>query len=641
MAYGFDIEEIYYTGHDLVDIGILDTYDISLDVADEKDFQIVSPSFDIPVGGFWYVPDTEYGGIIGGRGVNSDDGDVTYTGMGWRGILHEHYIMLPDNADTRVFNGEIDELVTGLIEECGLSDLFVVDEMTLAEGVDSYVDDYTIKRGTTLYEAIIGLANNIIFTYLFEFRAKDKKVHITPTLANDYTEYMVYSNIGAVDYEMEEDHRVPNHYCMTSVNKDDHTRRTIHLFTDEDGDPQPHLLREPTPEKPTKDEDYIKDTRSQVLFGVDEVMLYEEVDDSVDENYEVVDEAPVDWDMTFGQYYKKDFDEETGEPEYTLYEAEDGEEPEPTYTRLTSSTAPADWNTNYSSYFTATWSQEEQKYVYNPVSGTTEFIAGNQSKYKPVYADGKIYANGIQHKEVKKTPTDWVWNYGEYYYYFWNGSAYVPTSFSSETKNTYKLTTAEPDDWATNYGNYYIHAKKVVTGKGSKKKEKYIDTKVGATGKWYNVEGVKKDKKTVAPKWVKNKYYVQIEGAVKIPKFKKGNTFHLPTVEKKPKYVANQFFSMYQPPAQPVIPTYVQGQVYRQVYDHYSHMIEDMLSYFEENKKTHTEKYTMDDFSVNIGDLVGARNEFTGEVVPAVKVSNLNVKIDNGLLSVEYVIEGG
>ena len=73
MAYGIDIDELYYTDADLVDIGILDKYEISLDLANEKDFEIKTENYNLPIGGFWYIPNTEYGGVIRGKGTNSDD----------------------------------------------------------------------------------------------------------------------------------------------------------------------------------------------------------------------------------------------------------------------------------------------------------------------------------------------------------------------------------------------------------------------------------------------------------------------------------------------------------------------------------------------------------------------------------------
>ena len=47
----------------------------------------------------------------------------------------------------------------------------------------------------------------------------------------------------------------------------------------------------------------------------------------------------------------------------------------------------------------------------------------------------------------------------------------------------------------------------------------------------------------------------------------------------------------------------------------------------------------MDDFIVNIGDTVGGRDEFTGETIVA-EIDNINAKITNGMLEVEYVIGG-
>ena len=76
MAYGLDVEELYYADHQLVDKGILTTYKISLDIADEKEFELETPDFVMEADDFWYVPNTELGGIIDAYETNSEDGIV-------------------------------------------------------------------------------------------------------------------------------------------------------------------------------------------------------------------------------------------------------------------------------------------------------------------------------------------------------------------------------------------------------------------------------------------------------------------------------------------------------------------------------------------------------------------------------------
>ena len=109
MAYGLDFQEIYYTDHDRFDLGVLETYEIDVDLANEKDFSISSPEPVIPVHGFWYIQDTEYGGIVDAFNTDSSEESVEYEGRTFRGILDSHFVdvvgkekTIPENMTTDV-----------------------------------------------------------------------------------------------------------------------------------------------------------------------------------------------------------------------------------------------------------------------------------------------------------------------------------------------------------------------------------------------------------------------------------------------------------------------------------------------------------------------------------------------------------
>lgn len=598
MAYGLDVDAVYYTDHNLVDLGVFDTYEINIDLAKEKDFEIKTADYNAPIDGYWYIPETEYGGRIRAKGTNSDEEEATYEGSTWRGVLAEHKVEVDDDEDVRLVQGNIDELTNDLLQEYGLEDLFICDPPYVESGIDTSVDMFEVARGMSLYDVIWGSARSINLTFVFSFH--NKQVHLLPILSEDYTDYMVYSSIGALDFQMEESWKAVNHYIVTSIS-DDNEKRTIHLFSDGNA-----LMPYATVADPVKDSDYILDKSQQVLFGTDEVTEYSEVSAGTTENYVLVNTAPKNWKRKFGNYFYKVVENE--QAKFMQYEATEVI----TYHLLTSK--PSDWNNHYSKYYDR--QVEDTRYVYNTVSGNSQLDVSNK-------------------KRVKKRPRDWKTDYGSYYYAYESGTGTEYDQYSGISKNKYIKLTKKPSDWSTNYSSYY---RKVITKtktiKGEKRKY-YVDVKKNEKGKYVTVEGVKSGNHEVAPSFKAHTYYKQESYDVP-PKFLKNNCYMIPNEEIAPTWTANTY---YRQKIAYKAPKFVKGDVYKIEYDHYKTMVDGALNYMLEQVRTKSQKVTMDDFIVNIGDTVGGRDEFTGETIVA-EIDNIEAKIDNGMLEVQYVIGG-
>lgn len=592
MAYGLDVEAVYYTDENLVDIGVFDTYEINVDLAKEKDFEIKTEDYKAPINGYWYIPDTEYGGKIRAKETNSEDEEATYTGVSWRGLLNEHIVEVEDRMEVRYVQGQIDTLANELIEECGLDDLFECDTPYTEVNIDTEVDIYDVNRGMTLYEVIWGCARSIDFTFVFEFR--DKKIHLVPILSEDYTEYMVYSSIGALQFKMEENQNAVNHYIVTSID-DENVKRTIHLFSDGEV-VQPYA----NVENPVRDSDYILDKSQQVMFGADEITEYNEVSASTVENYIKVNTAPENWKQKFGNYFYREVEDE--QEKFLQYEATEVID----YKLLTKK--PKDWSRNYSSYY------DRQ-------------VDGSTYKYEPVSANSILDTDNK--KKIKSRPRDWKTDYSSYYYSYQSGTGTEYATYSGVSKNKYVRLTKKPSDWSTNYTSYYRKVIEVTKTVSGKKKTYYVDVKKNEKGKYVQVSG------DHAPSFKNHRYYRRDSYTVP-PQFLKNRTYMIPNKEVAPTYVQGSFYKQvveYKPP------TFVKGQVYRMVYDHYKSMIDGALAYMEEQLHMKKQEVTLDDFIVNIGDTVGGRDEFTGETIVA-EIDNINAKIENGMLEVQYVIGG-
>lgn len=664
MAYGLDFDEIYYMGHNRVDIGVLNTYEIDVDLANEKDFQIVSPEPVIPVEGYWYIPYTEYGGIIDAFETDSDDEKIIYTGRTWRGMLNSKIVEIPDSVPSMTyptgFNntvGTLTQAINQSLNDCGMTDLFIADTEFIGQEVSAVIEPYIINRGTTLYDAIMGMAKSIGFTLIFVF-GTDHKVHIVPVLQRDYTDYLQGSRYGGTGFKTSIDFALVNHaiYCIIEKDEDTNreTRRTIHFFGDENGGIRPYS----TVTNPIKDSHYILDKRNRIFTGVDENMVYEEIDGKVQENYELVQSIPSDWNTKYGSYYQHNFttNERTGEvsESWDAYESEEVE----TYTPLTSK--PSDWDTNYMNYYVSTYNSETGEWEYNPVPART------------VTSEEKI--------KLTSEPTDWATNYGEYYYEFETGTGIEYRNFDGVDQHRYVRHTKQPDDWVENYSSYYRKVsetkieyikdkdkdswdRSIATLKpgsksykkkmkqGPKKSTYYVLTDVAEdkTGKWvpvsqtddYSWEVIANDRikipKKDYPKWDKRPHYTQITYQI-APVFNKFNTWRIDVIESEvaPTWDTSTN-SYYKLETIVKIPPYVQGQVYRMVYDHYAVAVDDAIAFFEEQKRKSEITMSLEEFAVNIGDIVGGKDEFTNTKIIG-EITNINVKIENGLIDADYIV---
>lgn len=628
MAYGLDVEELYYADHQLVDKGVLVTYTINLDMAEEKDFEIETPDFVMEADDFWYVPNTEIGGIIDEYETNSDDGIVKYRGRSFRGILNSKII--DTGISSRMVQGDITDVINELISDCDLDEFAVCDEPDVYEDISTEVSDYTIPFGARLYETITGIAGSIGLNLVYSYNPKDKMLHAMPILQQDYTDYLMYSNVAGTYFTIEKNDNVTNHLILLGSDEETKERRVIHLFADDGGQYQPFatvdvqisdangaetfVYKDNHNElQPVEDSMYILDQRNKVMSGVDEITEVVEAALGVETKYKKLFKRPSDWATKFGAYFQLVQEVQDGEIVSESFDNIEAIENPPTYTLLTAK--PSNWNKNYSDYYTRHWNQETQQYDYSSVQAETEL------NYSAV-------------KAQKKQPIDWKYRYDEYYYYLQPASHEQLTQYSGVSKTMFIKLKSKPLDWNNNYSSYYKKAfTEVQLKKKSKKKQaellknctKYKDA-------YYKPVELPKGKKSV--KFEKNKYY-RAESYTVAPKFLKNNCYHVPTKVVVPTWDSTIYYK--QNPITYSAPAFEEGKVYKQIEDHYEQLILSGIKEFEDLQKSTSQRMVLEDYEVNIGDIVGGRDEFTGTLIIRA-VTNINVTIESGILTMDYEV---
>lgn len=235
--------DLIYADESLVEQGVLHKFNVDFDTTDKKDFLIsVGIKNNVLQGGwYWYIEGTEYGGRIDKVNVISETNEIQYTGRNFRGILGSKVIKPPTGADYMILSGTMAEVVSQLISDAGLQNLFVVD------ACDITVTNHKFNRYVTVYDGILALC--VRYNTIPAFTIKDGRIHVSFATPTDYSNENEYTQ---KDFQFSITKTYANVNHLICLGQGDLKDRTVcHLYADADGN--------------------ISET--QTLFGLDEIEL--------------------------------------------------------------------------------------------------------------------------------------------------------------------------------------------------------------------------------------------------------------------------------------------------------------------------------------------------------------------------------
>ena len=207
------------------------------DLNDTMDFELVIPASewrdDLAYGNRIFIPDTEYGGIIGERKTNTGEDTVTLMGRGWRGFLHYKIIMPPTGQAYKTVTGELNSVLSGLISDAGLTALFIVSSEST--GVD--VTNYQFDRYTTLLDGIYKMLKSVGYRLDVKYikvEAGAGYVQLEAVKSEDYSSSIELSQDNRLNFTFEEKKNGVNH--LVCLGKGELTDRVVvDLYIQEDG----------------------------------------------------------------------------------------------------------------------------------------------------------------------------------------------------------------------------------------------------------------------------------------------------------------------------------------------------------------------------------------------------------------------
>lgn len=229
--------ELILADKTLRDIRQIADADVDIDVGGDNDYEIKIPyemwKDDLDFGNVIYIPGTEYGGIIGEVNTNTELNTVSMLGRTWRGSLDKKVIQPPSGQDYKKVSGELNTVLSGLIEE-QFGNYFVVS--TEDTGVN--VNDYQFERYCTLLYGIEkmlkSVGHRIQIKYVQQERGQPGYVEVAAVPIVDYSGEIELSQDSEINFTFKNKRNGVNHLiCLGKGELQE--RQVIHLYVQEDG----------------------------------------------------------------------------------------------------------------------------------------------------------------------------------------------------------------------------------------------------------------------------------------------------------------------------------------------------------------------------------------------------------------------
>lgn len=240
--------DVIYANELREELGVLFAYYFDLSYgSDENSFSIEMDLSDSVLKKDYYlfVEGTEYGGVIDTMQLNTDKRAIIYSGRTWHGILASKIIQPSTGEDYKTVSGDLNTIISDLLNEYGLDDLF-----SASEPCGVTVTNYQFDRYVDLYTGIAKMVKNKGMKLEISFYDFNITINAVPIV--DYSNDDSFdSDVFTLDVKRTWN---PVNHLIVLGKGDLKEREVLHLYADESGNV----------------------SKTQTLFDIDErVMTYD------------------------------------------------------------------------------------------------------------------------------------------------------------------------------------------------------------------------------------------------------------------------------------------------------------------------------------------------------------------------------
>ncbi|MFV0529474.1 MAG: hypothetical protein ACK5MN_12275 [Lachnospiraceae bacterium] len=210
---------------------------LDIDIGETEDFELVIPLYvsdkfkgfkDIELEQFFYIPGTEYGGILEDVHISTYHKRRTWKGMTWRGLLTKAVIPLK-NGEVQTVSGEANGIIRTLLSGV-LGGFFYVPNVS--SGIT--ISNYTFEKWDTVLNGLIGMLESAEATLdIRVIRGDPFAVQVMAKPKTNLSETIEYTQDRRVNLTVRDCRTGINHlWCLGKENtiQTDGYRDTVHLY---------------------------------------------------------------------------------------------------------------------------------------------------------------------------------------------------------------------------------------------------------------------------------------------------------------------------------------------------------------------------------------------------------------------------
>lgn len=184
-------------------------------------------------GNIFYIKNTEFGGIIGRKKINTAEDTISLYGRTWRGKLDKKIIRPAAGQDYRKVSGELNAVLNTLVTE-QFNDYFVVSQTDTGVSVTNFqFDRYcTLLAGITKMLKSVGYKLHI--EYIQQEQGQPGYVELSAVPIVDYSEQIELSQDSRLNFVFDETKNGVNHLiCLGKGEMQE--RQVIDLYVGQNG----------------------------------------------------------------------------------------------------------------------------------------------------------------------------------------------------------------------------------------------------------------------------------------------------------------------------------------------------------------------------------------------------------------------
>ena len=210
------------------ELGLLNKIKIDIDVGVDNDFEIQASIKNncLNVGDYFYIEDSEYGGVVRDITVDTRNKQIKYNGTTFRGLLDERVIEPLSGQAYRTVSGASASIITTLLAECDLDYIFVADT-SASVNIPSFQFDRYCSVLDGLNKMLKSVGHRLSISY------QDGVCHLGAGAIVDHSESMEFSEDGNVTFVITKKSPPTHMLCLGGGELE--VRTVINLYLQADG----------------------------------------------------------------------------------------------------------------------------------------------------------------------------------------------------------------------------------------------------------------------------------------------------------------------------------------------------------------------------------------------------------------------